>query len=176
MTVALNFTLIWSFARNFQAIPAQYAATFGASLVPAAAVPAISRGIRPPNGARLAAEHPPHPVRLVGDVAALSLINRSGRHLAAAPAVAVAAAPAISYRAAAAPAISYRAAAAPAISYRTAAAPAFASAPAFVSAPAYASAPAFASAPAYASAPAFASAPAAWSAYGDQSRTYPTAP
>jgi hypothetical protein len=106
------------------ASPAQYVATFGASLVPASAVPALSRGIRPANGARLAAEHPPHPVRLVGDVAALSLINRA-RHLAA-PAVVAAAAPAISYRAAApaivaaAPAISY-AAAAPAISYAAAA-------------------------------------------------------
>jgi hypothetical protein len=102
------------------ASPAQYVAQFGASLVPASAVPALSRGIRPANGARLAAEHPPHPVRLVGDVAALSLINRA-RHLAAGPAV-VAAAPAISYRAAAiaAPAISL-AAAAPAISYAAAA-------------------------------------------------------
>jgi len=107
--------------------PAQYVATFGASLVPASAVPALSRGIRPANGARLAAEHPPHPVRLVGDVAALSLINRA-RHLAAAPA-AIAAAPAFSYRAAAAPAV---VAAAPAISYRAAAAPAisYAAAPA----------------------------------------------
>ena len=96
--------------------PAQYAAAFGASLVHASALPALSRGIRPANGARLAAEATPIPVRLVGDVAALSLINRA-RHLAA-PA-ALAAAPAISYRAAA-PAISYRAVA-PAISYRAAA-------------------------------------------------------
>jgi len=99
------------------ASPAQYVATFGASLVPAAAVPALSRGIRPANGARLAAEHPPHPVRLVGDVAALSLINRA-RHLAA-PAVVAAAAPAISYRAAAPAAIV--SAAAPAFSYAAAA-------------------------------------------------------
>ena len=136
--------------------PAQYVAQFGASLVPASAVPALSRGIRPANGARLAAEHPPHPVRLIGDVAALSLINRA-RHLAAAPAVVaaapaisyraaapaiVAAAPAISYRAAAAPAISYRAAAAPAISYRAAAAPAIsyaAAAPSYLSGSALAS-------------------------------------
>ena len=126
------------------ASPAQYVATFGASLVPASAVPALSRGIRPANGARLAAEHPPHPVRLVGDVAALSLINRA-RHLAA-PAVVAAAAPAISYRAAApaivaaAPAISY-AAAAPAISY-AAAAPAIsyaAAAPSYLSGSALAS-------------------------------------
>ena len=128
------------------ASPAQYVATFGASLVPASAVPALSRGIRPANGARLAAEHPPHPVRLVGDVAALSLINRAANHLAAsgsfaaAPAAILsAAAPAISYRAAA-PAISYRAAA-PALSY-AAAAPALsyaAAAPSYLSASALAS-------------------------------------
>ena len=118
------------------ASPAQYVATFGASLVPASAVPALSRGIRPANGARLAAEHPPHPVRLVGDVAALSLINRAANHLAAsgsfaAPAAILsAAAPAISYRAAA-PAISY-AAAAPALSYG-AAAPSYLSASALAS-------------------------------------------
>ena len=57
--------------------PAQYLAAFGASLVHASAVPAISRGIRPANGARLAAEATPIPVKLVGDVAALSLINRA---------------------------------------------------------------------------------------------------
>ena len=119
------------------ASPAQYVATFGASLVPASAVPALSRGIRPANGARLAAEHPPHPVRLVGDVAALSLIKRAANHLAAsgsfaaAPAAILsAAAPAISYRAAA-PAISY-AAAAPALSY-AAAAPSYLSASALAS-------------------------------------------
>jgi hypothetical protein len=60
-----------------KAIPAQYLATFGASLVPASSIPVLSRSIRPPNGARLAAEHPPHPVRLVGDIAALALINRT---------------------------------------------------------------------------------------------------
>ena len=135
--------------------PAQYVATFGASLVPASAVPALSRGIRPANGARLAAEHPPHPVRLVGDVAALSLINRA-RHLAAAPA-AIAAAPAFSYRAAAAPAV---VAAAPAISYRAAAAPAISYAAAAPAISYAAAAPAIsyaASAPAYLSGSALAS-------------------
>ena len=103
------------------ASPAQYVATFGASLVPASAVPALSRGIRPANGARLAAEHPPHPVRLVGDVAALSLINRarqfaSTASFSAAPAILhSAAAPAILHSAAA-PSFSYRAAA-PSFSY-----------------------------------------------------------
>ena len=65
------------------AIPAQYAATFGASMVPASSIPVLSRSIRPPNGARLAAEHPPHPVRLVGDVVALALINRAANHASA---------------------------------------------------------------------------------------------
>ena len=68
--------------------PAQYAARFGASLVESAAIPAISRGIRPDNGLALAAESLPKPVRLVGDVAALSLINR-------APAASILAAPAV---------------------------------------------------------------------------------
>ena len=83
--------------------PAQYAATFGASLVHPSAIPALARGIRPSNGAVLAAESAPKPVRLVGDVAALSLINRASHHLAASasfasPAVTVvAAAPVVSY-------------------------------------------------------------------------------
>jgi hypothetical protein len=110
------------------ASPAQYVATFGASLVPASAVPALSRGIRPANGARLAAEHPPHPVRLVGDVAALSLINRASNNLAASGSFAAAPAAILS---AAAPAISYRAAA-PALSY-AAAAPSYLSASALAS-------------------------------------------
>ena len=56
--------------------PAQYAATFGASLVHPSAVPALARGIRPANGQRLAAEATPLPVRLVGDVGALRLVKK----------------------------------------------------------------------------------------------------
>jgi hypothetical protein len=76
--------------------PAQYAATFGASLVHPSAIPALARGVRPANGEVLAAESLPKPVRLVGDVAALSLINRSApaHTLLAAPAATLLAAPA----------------------------------------------------------------------------------
>ena len=82
--------------------PAQYLAAFGASLVHASAVPAISRGIRPANGARLAAEATPIPVKLVGDVAALSLINRA-RQFESAPVLAqrtatIVTRPSITYR------------------------------------------------------------------------------
>ena len=121
--------------------PAQYVAAFGASLVHPSAIPALAQGIKP-VGAVLAAESLPKPVRLVGDVAALSLINRAPA-LAAAPVFAaaapaativsaaapaatiVSAAPALSY-AASAPALSY-AASAPALSY-AASAPAYAAA------------------------------------------------
>ena len=65
--------------------PAQYVAAFGASLVDASAIPAVSHSIRPDNGARLAAEATPLPVKLVGDVSALSLINRSGKVTSFAP-------------------------------------------------------------------------------------------
>jgi hypothetical protein len=78
--------------------PAQYASTFGASLVHPSAIPALARGVRPANGAVLAAESLPKPVRLVGDVGALNLINRaSAAHLSAAPVLAapVLAAPAV---------------------------------------------------------------------------------
>jgi hypothetical protein len=76
--------------------PAQYAATFGASLVHPSAIPALARGVRPANGEVLAAESLPKPVRLVGDVAALSLINRAApaHTLLAAPAATLLAAPA----------------------------------------------------------------------------------
>ena len=57
--------------------PAQYAAQFGASLVHPSAIPALAQGVKPANGQVLAAESLPKPVRLVGDVAALSLINRA---------------------------------------------------------------------------------------------------
>jgi hypothetical protein len=110
------------------ASPAQYMATFGASLVPASAVPDVSRGIRPTNGARLAAENPPYPVKLVGDVDALSLINRAGNQQLASPslfgsAYAVASTPAIIGGSALAQgsslATSYSTAIPPAISYRS---------------------------------------------------------
>ena len=78
------------------ASPAQYAATFGASLVHPSAIPALARNVRPANGEVLAAESLPKPVRLVGDVAALSLINRAApaATLLAAPAATLLAAPA----------------------------------------------------------------------------------
>ena len=63
--------------------PAQYVATFGASLVLPSQIPALAQGVKP-VGAILAAESSPKPVTLVGDVAALSLINRGSAHLAAA--------------------------------------------------------------------------------------------
>ena len=92
--------------------PAQYVAAFGASLVHPSQIPALAQGVKP-VGAVLAAEGLPKPVRLVGDVAALNLVNRAAatrQHLAAsasfsAPALAVAA-PAFSYRSAIAP-VSY---------------------------------------------------------------------
>jgi len=110
------------------ASPAQYVATFGASLVPASAVPDVSRNIRPANGARLAAENPPYPVKLVGDVAALSLINRAGNQQLASPnlygsAYAAASTPAVNSASALAQgsslATSYSNANPPAISYRS---------------------------------------------------------
>ena len=57
--------------------PAQYAAQFGASLVDSAAIPAVARNVRPANGAVLAAESTPKPVKFVGDLAALKLLNRA---------------------------------------------------------------------------------------------------
>jgi hypothetical protein len=95
--------------------PAQYVAAFGASLVHPSAIPALAQGIKP-VGAVLAAESLPKPVRLVGDVAALSLINRAPA-LAAAP-VFAAAAPAATIVSAAAPAATIVSqVAAPALSY-----------------------------------------------------------
>jgi hypothetical protein len=116
--------------------PAQYVAAFGASLVHPSAIPALAQGIKP-VGAVLAAESLPKPVRLVGDVAALSLINRAPA-LAAAP-VFAAAAPAATIVSAAAPAATIVSAAAPALSY-AASAPALsyaASAPAYAAAASY---------------------------------------
>jgi len=104
--------------------PARYVATFGASLVAPSQIPALAQGVKP-VGAVLAAESLPKPVRLVGDVAALSLINRAPA-VAAAPLATYRAAPLATYRAApastlvsaAAPLASY--AAAPLASYRAA--------------------------------------------------------
>ena len=92
--------------------PAQYAAQFGASLVHPSAIPALAQGVKPANGQVLAAESLPKPVRLVGDVAALSLINRAHPAVAtttllAAPAATlVSSAPAATY-VSAAPAATY---------------------------------------------------------------------
>ena len=101
--------------------PAQYVAAFGASLVHPSAIPALAQGIKP-VGAVLAAESLPKPVRLVGDVAALSLINRAPA-LAAAPVLA--AAPAATIVSQIAPAATIVSHAAPALSY-AASAPAYA--------------------------------------------------
>ena len=101
--------------------PAQYVAAFGASLVHPSAIPALAQGIKP-VGAVLAAESLPKPVRLVGDVAALSLINRAPA-LAAAPVLA--AAPAATIVSQVAPAATIVSHAAPALSY-AASAPAYA--------------------------------------------------
>ena len=106
--------------------PAQYVAAFGASLVHPSAIPALAQGIKP-VGAVLAAESLPKPVRLVGDVAALSLINRAPA-LAAAPVLA--AAPAATVVSQVAPAATIVSHAAPALSYA-------ASAPAYVASASY---------------------------------------
>jgi hypothetical protein len=115
--------------------PAQYVAAFGASLVHPSAIPALAQGIKP-VGAVLAAESLPKPVRLVGDVAALSLINRAPAVVAAAPAV-VAAAPAV---VAAVPTATIVSSAAPALSY-AASAPAYAAAASYPASAHLASAP-----------------------------------
>ena len=113
--------------------PAQYVAAFGASLVHPSAIPALAQGIKP-VGAVLAAESLPKPVRLVGDVAALSLINRAPA-LAAAPVLA--AAPAATIVSHVAPAATIVSNAAPALSY-AASAPAYAaSAPAYAASASY---------------------------------------
>ena len=57
--------------------PAEYMQRYGPSLVHASAIPAIARGVRPSGGLVLAEESAPKQVQLVGDVGALSLINKS---------------------------------------------------------------------------------------------------
>jgi len=57
--------------------PNQYVAKYGSSLVDPSAIPQIARAVRPENGLVLAENSRPQPVRLVGDVQALKLINRN---------------------------------------------------------------------------------------------------
>ena len=82
-------------------------------MVHPSAIPALAQGIKP-VGAVLAAESLPRPVRLVGDVAALSLINRAPvkatAPVLAAPPV-LHAVPSHTIVSAAAPALSYAASA-----------------------------------------------------------------
>jgi hypothetical protein len=56
--------------------PNQYMSKYGPSLVDSSAIPQIALGIRPENGSRLASESISTPIQLIGDVAALKLINR----------------------------------------------------------------------------------------------------
>lgn len=62
--------------------PNEYKSTFGNTLVDASKLPAFIRQMKPPNGTRFAAENKRLPVRLVGDVSALSLIRSHTAHLA----------------------------------------------------------------------------------------------
>jgi hypothetical protein len=61
--------------------PNAYTAKYGPSLVDSSAIPNIARRVRPENGLVLAEESRPHPVRLIGDVAALKFINRNSHDL-----------------------------------------------------------------------------------------------
>ena len=62
--------------------PNQYMSKYGPSLVDSSAIPQIALSIRPENGLRLASENISTPIQLIGDVAALKLINRPNGSIA----------------------------------------------------------------------------------------------
>lgn len=62
--------------------PNDYLARYGSSLVDSSGIPTIAKGIRPSGGLVLAEESVPRPIKFVGDVSALNLINHVHSHTA----------------------------------------------------------------------------------------------